>query len=254
VFPETPIEERMPKVASLGFSHVECWLVDRVISDPEVLARAAERSGLCITNLVIDGPDGGISGGLTDPRHRPQWLARAEDVMDYARRAGIGKAIVCTGNVVENLSDDQMRQSVLDGLKATVDIAERTGVTLLLESLNTLYDHPGYWLTGSDLGAELCREVGSPRLRLLFDCYHMQIMEGDLLRHIERNIDVIGHFHAAGVPGRHEVFLSEIDYPYVLSRISSMSYEGVFGLEYMPSLESSASLQKTLEHLIRKPA
>ena len=95
----------------------------------------------------------------------------------------------------------QMYQSVLDGLKATVALADKAGVTLLLEPLNTAYDHPGYWLAGSDRGAEICRKTQSPRMKLLFDCYHMQIMEGDLVRHIERNIDVIGHFHSAGGTG-----------------------------------------------------
>jgi len=249
VFPGMPLEQRLAKAASLGFRNVEVWLVDAVVADPEVLGKAADRAGVRITSLVIGSPDGRVGGGLTDPRNRRQWLARTKTVLAYASSARIPGAIVCTGNVVEDLSEARMRQSVLDGLKATVDIAEKAGVMLLLEPLNTAVDHRGYWLTSSDLGAELCRAVASPRLRLLFDCYHMQIMEGDLAGHIERHIDVIGHFHAAGVPGRHEVYEGEVDYARLLKRIRRLQYRGVFALEYYPSTDHEASLRRTLAYL-----
>jgi hydroxypyruvate isomerase len=128
-------------------------------------------------------------------------------------------------------------------------MAEKAGVTLLLEPLNDKYDHPDYWLTSSDLGGEICRRIGSKRLRMLFDCYHMQTMEGDLVNHIKRNIDVIGHFHSAGVPGRHEVFIGETNYPFVLSQIEQLGYQGVFGLEYAPSMDDETSLKQTLAYL-----
>ena len=131
-------------------------------------------------------------------------------------------------------------------------MAEDAGITLLLEPLNTRYDHPGYWLTSSDRGADICRKFDSPRLRLLFDCYHMQVMEGDLIKHIERNLDVIGHIHSAGVPGRHELFRGEIDYPYLMDAVWRMGYRGVFGLEYMPSMNHVTSLRKTLAYLGKK--
>ncbi len=142
-----------------------------------------------------------------------------------------------------------MRESVINGLKPTLDLAEKAGVTLLLEPLNTTYDHPGYWLSASDRGAEICRRLNSPRLRLLFDCYHMQIMEGDLLKHIERNLDVIGHFHSAGVPGRHELFKGETNYPFLIAGVEKLGYRGVFGLEYQPSMDDETSLKETLKYL-----
>jgi hydroxypyruvate isomerase len=74
--------------------------------------------------------------------------------------------------------------------------------------------------------------VAAPRVKLLFDCYHMQIMEGDLVKHIERSLDVIGHFHSAGVPGRHELYQGETDYPFLLAQIEKLGYRGIFGLEF----------------------
>ena len=225
------------------------WFVDGSFQGTgEELAALAKKHGVAITNTVIGAPDGSIGGGLTDPANRKQWLERARMTLAFNQAAGIPATIVCTGNVVPGRSDRQMEKSVLAGLEATLKLAEEAGVTLLLEPLNTTYDHAGYWLTGSDRGAALCRQFDSPRLKLLFDCYHMQIMEGDLLKHIERNLDVIGHFHSAGVPGRHELFLGEVNYPFVVRQIERLGYKGIFGLEYMPSMGDAASVRKTREH------
>ena len=247
---DLPFDERIKKAADIGFKNVEMWFVDGSFKGtPEQLAKLAEKAGVTITNTVIGSPDGSMGGGLTDPANREQWLERVRMTIDFTKEAGIPATIVCTGNVVEGMSDKEMMQSVIDGLRATVELAEKAQVTLLLEPLNDTYDHPGYWLTGSDRGAEICRAVGSERMRLLFDCYHMQIMEGDLVKHIERNLDVIGHFHSAGVPGRHELYNGEINYPFLISRIEKFGYRGVFGLEYAPSIDAEISLRKTLEYL-----
>ncbi|NIA07064.1 MAG: TIM barrel protein [Actinobacteria bacterium] len=246
-----PFEERFAAAASLGFKKVEMWFVRDFSYNgtAERLAKVAERNKVQITNTVIGAPDGSIGGGLTNPANRDQWLDRAKMTLDFNRAADIPATIVCTANEVEGLTDERTKQSVIEGLKPTVEMAEKAGITLLLEPLNTVYDHPGYWLTGSDLGAEICRNLNSERMKLLFDCYHMQIMEGDLINHIERNIDVIGHFHSAGVPGRHEPYQGETNYPFVLGRIGKLGYEGIFALEYEPSIDDNTSLRKTLEYL-----
>jgi hydroxypyruvate isomerase len=251
-FARLPFERRLAQAAKAGFRHVEMWFVDGSFQGTgEELAVLAKKHGLSISNTVIGAPDGSIGGGLTDPAHRRQWLERTRMTLAFNQAAGIPATIVCTGNVVAGRSDRQMERSVLAGLEATVKLAEAAQVTLLLEPLNT-YDHPSYWLTSSDRGAALCRQFNSPRLKLLFDCYHMQISEGDLLRHIERNLDVIGHFHSAGVPGRHELFLGEVNYPFVVRQIERLGYRGIFGLEYTPSLGDAASARKTTEHLRAK--
>jgi len=250
VFTDLPFEERLERAAQLGFKHVEMWFVDATYKDgPERLAELAEQHRVSITNTVIGAPDGSIGGGLTDPRRREQWLARARMTLAFNEAAGIPATIVCTGNCIEGMDDADMAASVMDGLKATVELAEEAGVALLLEPLNTRYDHPGYWLTTSERGAEICRRIGSQRLRLLYDCYHMQIMEGDLVGHIKNNMDVIGHFHSAGVPGRHELYKSEVNYPFLLAQIQELGYEGVFGLEYEPSVDDGTSLARTLDYL-----
>jgi hydroxypyruvate isomerase len=242
-------EERMARVAALGIKYAEFWMVDDKGS-PEELAKMQKKYGITLTNSVIGSPDGSLGGGLTNPKNRPQWLERAKMTLDFNKRAGIGATIVCSGNVAPGLSDKEMYQSVLDGVKATADLAEKYDVTLILEPLNTRYDHVGYWMNHSDIGADICRKINSPRVKLLFDCYHMQIMDGDLVNYIRKNIDVIGHFHSAGVPGRHELFGSEIHYPRLIQEIEKLNYKGVFGLEYFPEMsDHEESLKKTFVYL-----
>ena len=246
-----PFEQRFEKAAELGFEFVEMWFAKDFSyhGTAEKLAGIAESNKVKITKTVKGSPDGSIGGGLTDPGKREQWLDRAKTTIEFNKAANIPATIVCTGNTVKGMTDRQMMQSVMDGLKLTLEMAVKAGVTLLLEPLNTAYDHPGYWLSDSDKAAAICRKLNCTNMKLLFDCYHMQIMEGDIVKRIERNIDVIGHFHSAGVPGRHELYNSELNYPFLMGQIEQLGYKGVFGLEYSPSVDDVGSLSKTLEYL-----
>jgi hydroxypyruvate isomerase len=258
-FADRPFLDRLAAAGAAGCRFAEMWFTDMTAwaggmrrddaKDPARVRAAAEKAGLTLTNAVIGSPDGSLGGGLTDPANRGTWLARARETLGFCREAGIGAAIVCTGNVVAGRTREEMRRSVLDGLRAALEVAERQGVALWLEVLNDRIDHPGHFLTGSDAGAAICREVGSPRLKLLFDCYHMQIMEGDLTGHIRRNLDVIGHLHAAGHPGRHELWLGETDYRFLARELARLGYTGVLALEYVPTLEPAESLRRALAYL-----
>lgn len=259
LFTDVPFLDRIPLAADAGCRFAEMWFGDLAPTkhggdasqskQARHIRAAAEKAGITITNLVIGSPDGSLGGGLTDATRRAEWLALTDATLSFCRTANIGAAIVCTGNLVKGLSRAQMRQNVLEGLKATAERAEKAGITLLLEVLNDKVDHAGYFLTSSDEGAALCREVSSPRLKLLFDCYHMQIMEGDLTGHIRKNLDVIGHIHSAGHPGRHELWLGETNYPFLVHQLEAMGYKGVFALEYSPTLPSADSLHQTLAYL-----
>ena len=121
-------------------------------------------------------------------------------------------------------------------------------MTLVLEPLNPL-DHVGYYLRTSDEGFAIIREVGSPAVRLLFDVYHQQITEGDILSHILPNIGLIAHFHGAGVPGRHEMTSGELDYASIFAAIDGAGYDRHFGLEYFPVGDAAASLVDFRAHL-----
>lgn len=249
VFADLPLLERPGRIAAAGFKAVELWF-------PELhqlheqgcgcgkLRAACDAAGLRINNIVANSPDGGIGGALTRPGDRRQYLKRVESSLHCCQELGARMMITCTGNVQPKTSASRQRQSIVDGLKAAGDLAGRAGVTLVLEPLNSLVDHAGYFLDQPEAGAAIVREVEHPYVGLLFDVYHMQIMRGNVIETIRANRDVIRHFHSAGVPGRHELDSGELDYPRIVQAIADMDYQGCFGLEYYPAEESAASLAR----------
>ena len=128
-------------------------------------------------------------------------------------------------------------------------LAAQKGFKLNLEPLNTLVDHAGYYLDCRQTAIDIVKDVALDNVKILYDVYHMEIMTGNQVDFITKNIDYIGHFHSAGVPGRHELYNGETNYPFILDAIEKSAYKGYFGLEYMPLLESSESLRKTLNYL-----
>jgi hydroxypyruvate isomerase len=174
---------------------------------------------------------------LTVPERRGEYLAGLEESVGAAKRLGAGLLISQAGadTGAERL---EQRRSIVEGLKAAVPLLEKNGLTLALEPLNTRIDHPGYFLErsgeGFDIIGEVGRATGSRRVKLLFDIYHQQITEGDLIRRFSPEIGRIGHFHAAGNPGRGELDTGELDYRGITAAIRALAYEGFLGLEYFP--------------------
>ena len=111
---------------------------------------------------------------------------------------------------------------------------EEAGITLVIEPLNELIDHPGYYLVRSDEAFQIIDKINSPRVKVVYDIYHQQISEGQLIANLTANIDKIGHFHAAGNPGRNELTSSELHYPSIFEAIAKKDYQGYVGLEYWP--------------------
>jgi hydroxypyruvate isomerase len=131
------------------------------------------------------------------------------------------------------------------GLKRITPLAEKLGVTVCMELLNSKVDHKDYMCDRTPWGAELVRQVGSPRFKLLYDIYHMQIMEGDVIRTIRDHYGAIGHFHTAGVPGRNEIDAGqELQYPAIMRAIADLGYTGFIGQEFIPKREPMRSLEE----------
>ncbi len=179
---------------------------------------------------------------LVNPEMREVFVAAARESFQVANRLGCPTLIATVGNEQPGLSPWQMHDSIVAGLKAVAADAERAGVTIVLEPLNTLVNHKGYYLWSSREGFDILRAVGSPRVKLLFDIYHQQVMEGNLIQNITENIGLIGHFHSADVPGRHEFGTGELNYATICAAIDKAGYQGYVGLEYGPTGDSAASL------------
>jgi hydroxypyruvate isomerase len=246
VFPDTPFLERLPRIAAAGFRAVEAWFPELHMGDDSfgLLRRACDAAHLRMNDIVVNSPDASIGGSIVDPAERSKYLERVGLTLERCRELGCALAITCTGNAVARLSREAQRRSLVDGLRAAGDLAALAGVTLVLEPLNTLVDHAGYFLDSPEEGAAVIREVAHPSVRLLYDVYHMQIMRGNVTATIRANLDIIRHFHSAGVPGRHELDRGELHYPGIVDAIAAAGYSGSFGLEYFPAEDSAASLAR----------
>jgi len=255
IFPGLPAEDRIRKIAQAGYPFAEFWFHDatfdgvgcslKLPKNAVSLAAACKKHGVTINNMVVNAPDGSFGGAPVKAEDLGRYLERLVEVIEFAGLVDCRKAITCSGNVQPGLGRNRMRANLEKALSQAAVIAAKKGFTLLLEPLNTRVDHPGYYLDSSAEGAELVREIASPNLRLLYDFYHMQIMEGNVIANVEKHLDIIGHFHSAGVPGRGELFTGELNYPQILRRIGASGYQGRFGLEYFPKMKSHlASLKK----------
>ncbi|HOC03203.1 MAG: Hydroxypyruvate isomerase [candidate division TA06 bacterium ADurb.Bin131] len=247
VFPDMMPEEKIKKIKDIGYDCVEMWAVDR--KNVSAIANSLKSSGVSLNNVVVNSTDGS-NGSLVKREDRNLYLTRLQQVIDAAQKMDCKKAITCSGNSVQGLSDVEMKKSIIETLSCATEILEKKSFTLFLEPLNTYVDHKGYYLDSAKKAAEIIREINNPRVKLLYDIYHMQIMEGNLCSFIEKNIDIIGHFHSAGVPGRHELFNGEVNYQFIIKLLEQLKYSGYFGLEYMPLIpDHEVSLKKTLEYL-----
>jgi len=197
----------------------------------------------------------GFAKGPVDPNNHAEVEKKLRDGIDLAVRYGAPNVITFTGMATPGISDSAARQNCLDCWKRVIPYAEEKKIGLVLEHLNSKDDshpmkgHPGYW--GDDLHqcAELVSEVGSPSFKLLFDVYHVQIMNGDLIRNIRRYSGIVGHYHTAGNPGRGELDDSqEINYPPVIRAIMDTGYQGFIAQEFIPtSKDPVASLQQAFD-------
>ena len=181
--------------------------------------------------------------GLNDPGEHDRIEAELKESVDLAAAAGIPGLIVFSGNRREGLTDEAGLEATVAGLKRAAPYAEAKGINLNLELLNSKVDHPGYQCDHSAWGFEVCRRVDSPNVKVLFDIYHMQIMEGDVIRTIRDNIQWIGHFHTAGVPGRNDFDdTQELNYVGICRAIAESGYDLYVGHEFKPKGEPYAAL------------
>jgi len=258
VFVGTDTCEKIKKVNSLGFKAIEFWYWDHEFTGTALvpskknikeIAAVCKDLGVMVNDTVVNAPDGSIGGFLTKPEDQGKYLERLKETIGIAHQLNCRKLITCTGNEVEGKSYKEQFDSVVNTLSKAAAVAEKEGIMLVLEALNSTVDHPGYFLTSSAAGFEIVKKVNSPNLKLLYDVYHMQIMEGNHIATIRENIGLIGHFHSAGVPGRNEVYHGEISYLPILKAIDDTGYDGCFGLEYFPTESDEESLLHTLEFL-----
>jgi len=157
-------------------------------------------------------------------------------------------ALICFSGNRKGVSEEEGRDNCIEGLRRVIGAAEEKGITVCMELLNSKVNHKDYQCDRVAWGVEVCKGVGSPCMKLLFDIYHVQIMEGDLIRNIRDHIDYIGHFHTAGNPDRRDLDdQQEIYYPAVMRAIAATGYEGYVGHEFVPKADPLAALQAAFD-------
>ena len=166
-----------------------------------------------------------------------------------AKRLNCKNVIALSGNFIPRVTRCQLSKNVIEGLKRVAPIAEKAGITIVLELLNSAVNHPNYYVDNSEDMAAILWGVDSPNVKGLYDIYHAGIMEGNVTEKILTNLDIIGHFHAAGIPGRHEMKNGEQNYPFLCRKIDEAGFKGYLGLEYSPLKPSRESLIETREWL-----
>lgn len=188
-----------------------------------------------------------INHGLNRKEHHDEFVADSEKLLPRIAAAGIPNMIVFSGNR-QGQSDAEGIANCTAGLQRLAPLAEQHGVTLCLEFLNSKVDHKDYAFDRMQYGLEICRGVGSKRVKILYDIYHAQIMEGDVIRTIRDHIEHIGHFHTGGVPGRQDIDeTQELYYPAICRAILATGYDGFVAHEYVPKADPIGTLAKAVK-------
>jgi len=234
-----PLDDLFRAAAEIGYAAVETWQRGDDFAEFVGLAR---KHGLVVASMIGHSS---LAEGLNDAANHEAIEAELRESIDVAARAGVPGIICFGGNRREGVSDEEAVAVAAEGLGRVAPCAEEKGVNLNLELLNSKRDHRGYQCDGTAWGAAVCRRVGSPRVKLLYDIYHMQIMEGDVIATIRDNVGIIGHFHTAGVPGRGDLDdTQELNYRAICAAIASTGYDLYVGHEFVPKGDPVEALRE----------
>jgi hydroxypyruvate isomerase len=257
-------EKLMEKFVKGKVNHSVCrWCYQDI--PLEDLCKAAHQIGIASIELV--GPDEwpllkkydltcalpwgagkGITEGFNNPALHDELIKSYEAIIPKVAASGFNQIICFSGNR-NGLDDEKGIENCAVGLKRLIPIAEKHKVTMVMELLNSKVNHPDYQCDHTKWGVALCDNIGSDRFKLLYDIYHMQIMEGDVIATIEKYKDYISHFHTGGVPGRNEIDeTQELNYPAIMKAIVNTGFKGFVAQEFVPKRKNKiASLKQAVE-------
>ena len=191
-----------------------------------------------LVSTMCNGAEISLTEGFNDPQYHSELIENYTKHIKLVAEAGFTNLICFSGNK-RGMDDETGLQNCVKGLQQILPLAEKLGVVIQMELFNSKVDHPDYMCDNSAWGIELCKRLDSPNFKLLYDIYHMQISEGDIIRTITDNHQYFGHYHTAGVPGRNEIDdTQELFYPAIMSAIVESGYKGVVAQEFIPKNEN----------------
>lgn len=228
-----PLEDLCAAAKEIGLESIE-------LLDPQDFATVKKHGLHCamVSFPTIEGPGGvkigPIPKGWNRMEHHDLLVQAYEPLLKTSAEAGF-KQVICFSGNREGMSDEQGLENCAKGLQKLLPLCEKLGVTLVMELLNSKVNHPDYMCDHSAWGVALCKKLGSPHFKLLYDIYHMQIMEGDVIATIRRDHEYFAHYHTGGVPGRAEIDeTQELNYPAIIKAIQETGYTDYLGQEFIP--------------------
>jgi hydroxypyruvate isomerase len=249
LFSEVPTRERFGLAKKSGFDYIEFWSwQDKPIQKIKELCRA--------NDLRIASFSGDQDFSMIDADQKAAYVAFVEKSIETAKFLNCENLVIHSNALGEDgvvindyphISNASKIAAMFDVLKTLASTAEKSNVTLVLEALNTVVDHSGNFLTSTRQAAELIRSVNSSHMKILYDIYHMQIMEGNIINTLNQYIDTIGYIHVADVPGRHEPGTGEINFANVIKTLERLKYDGMIGFELTPLQDSTRAVQSIME-------
>ena len=249
LFTEWPFEDRFGRTKEAGFNYLEFWSwKDKDVHKIKELCQA--------NDLKVASFSGDQDFSMIDANQKADYVAFVEESIETAQFLSCQNLVIHSNALGENgvvinhypkIADTHKITAMQDVLKTLAIAAERSNVTLVLEALNTMVDHSGNFLVSTRQAAELIRSVNSSHIKILYDIYHMQIMEGNLINTLNQYIDTIGYIHIADVPGRHEPGTGEINFANVIKTLEKLKYDGIIGFELAPLHDSTTAVQRIID-------
>jgi hydroxypyruvate isomerase len=230
------VAELAREAAAIGLKSVE-------LVGPDVFPVLKQHGLICAMSTST-----GIEKSFNDKANHAESIATVKKSIEETAAAGFPNVVVLSGNRAKHLTDDEGLANCVRGLTQVVGLAEQKNVTLCLEVLNSRHDHGGYMGDSVEWCVEVCKRVGSPRMKILFDIYHVQVQQGDVIARIRQFHEYIGHYHTAGVPGRHEMDdTQELYYPAIMRAIAETGYQGYIGHEFIPTGKPMEKLREMVK-------
>jgi hydroxypyruvate isomerase len=248
LFTEVPFVDRFGLAKESGFDYIEFWSWKE--KDIQKIKELCQ-----VYDLKIASFSGDQDFSMVDENQKEDYIAFVQESIEIAKLLDCNNLVIHSNALGENgvvinhypnIAQTNKIAAMLDVLKTLAMEAEKSNVTLVLEALNTMVDHSGNFLASTREAAELIKSVNSSYIKILYDVYHMQIMEGNIINTLKAYIDVIGYIHIADVPGRHEPGTGEINFSNIMKTLKKLKYDGIIGFELVPLHNSTKAARNIL--------
>ncbi len=249
VYRDLPFDQRLDKMNQAGYKNVELTGEFSKWTDDDFTRFNAKKHDL---GMKFDATSG-VRTGVADPSAGDKLVEEIKPFLDTMHKLECPRLILLSGNKIAGLAPDAQHNACVDNLSRAIDVASKANVDIVLENIDP-EENPRYYLTSVAEGFEIIRKVNNPNVKFLYDFYHEQIAEGNLIEKLQKNIDIVGIVHIADVPGRHEPGTGEINYMNIYRKLVELNFGGTVAMEFRPTGDPVASLTTAREQALQAAA